>query len=854
MKKVLKLFIMLLFAIPFYVNASSYGIENFYVNGYQEDNGDLTVEYYFDMNGSYNGTELDINYINDSLYEFNADASSYGASKIYNGSSIAILEVQGVDSDYNFDFNNVDGDIFKKVSSANKGDYGVYTTSYSSKGTILMIYNPSKNNKAFYVKFRIRNIAVKHNDVGELFYSIFNDRFRESIHHLKGKFYFKDNKNLRVWAHGPLNGEVKNENNEYLTFNLDNVPAYTKIDIRATFDVDVIKNSSKNTKVDALNKIILYETNKAEQANYERQQKDYAVISYVDTGISELEDELINNLDEEVINETIFSIRDKFVNVKAKYNEIYDAEKKNKYKDKLDILNKKINEYIVIRNDKDIEIFENEITRENYNNCLTSYEYLPSDLKDEYNDKINSIKVKLDDIEKNYILSDIDYLVKSPRYYTYKNIEDKIGMIDNYENRVFLYSVLKSKLPLVKNAEYEKETCYRFLAVVSIIVTIFVFYEMYKKKFKPYDVSFNEKYYREIPSELPCEVVSYLMYNKLTDKAVSAAMLDLIRKKKISYEKISNKNYRIKDISNDDLLYEERKLMDVIFANSKEVTTADLKKRANKSYRSVISKWKIYKEAIVNRVNIENLFECKFKKSDDIKKNNLLFVIVFAVCFPVVVIPVLLIYGLVKLIKDIFKKSKDGKDLIYYRIGFSFMIILSFGEIFELIEMFKLVHASKFLFGIALLLSIVCLVYSFVKVRKTETGELEYRKWLGLKHFLDDFGTKDKEIPDVLLWERYLVYATLFGNAKKVSKVMQLNIKDTNIDSDIIGNDILDFYRMNNIISNSIRATEAKAYQSKSSHEGGSSSGGSFSSGSGGGGGFSSSSSGGGGGTGGGRF
>ena len=214
----------------------------------------------------------------------------------------------------------------------------------------------------------------------------------------------------------------------------------------------------------------------------------------------------------------------------------------------------------------------------------------------------------------------------------------------------------------------------------------------------------------------------------------------------------------------------------------------------------------------------------------------------------------LLIYGLVKLIKDIFKKSKDGKDLIYYRIGFSFMIILSFGEIFELIEMFKLVHASKFLFGIALLLSIVCLVYSFVKVRKTETGELEYRKWLGLKHFLDDFGTKDKEIPDVLLWERYLVYATLFGNAKKVSKVMQLNIKDTNIDSDIIGNDILDFYRMNNIISNSIRATEAKAYQSKSSHEGGSSSGGSFSSGSGGGGGFSSSSSGGGGGTGGGRF
>ena len=109
-----KIFVLGLLLTPFYVNAYSQEIENFYVKGVVSDNGDLTVEYYFNMNlTQYNGFGLDISYINPDLYDFNSDVSSYGASKLNNATGIELLEVRGVDIDPNFDFNNINGDLFQ---------------------------------------------------------------------------------------------------------------------------------------------------------------------------------------------------------------------------------------------------------------------------------------------------------------------------------------------------------------------------------------------------------------------------------------------------------------------------------------------------------------------------------------------------------------------------------------------------------------------------------------------------------------------------------------------------------------------------------------------------------------------
>ena len=159
-------------------------------------------------------------------------------------------------------------------------------------------------------------------------------------------------------------------------------------------------------------------------------------------------------------------------------------------------------------------------------------------------------------------------------------------------------------------------------------------------------------------------------------------------------------------------------------------------------------------------------------------------------------------------------------------------------------------HQSFLIYIIALFLSIVLIPFIFYSKKRTQKGAEEYKKWNAFKNFLNDFGKfSDKEVLEVALWEKYLVYATLFGCAKKVIKVMKVemvNAPDDYFDT------YLDLYVMNQCISRAVRDSYGSA-QSAYAEAHYSSSGG-FSSGSGGGGGFSSGGGSFGGGGGGGRF
>ncbi|MBI5229306.1 DUF2207 domain-containing protein [Candidatus Micrarchaeota archaeon] len=70
-------------------------------------------------------------------------------------------------------------------------------------------------------------------------------------------------------------------------------------------------------------------------------------------------------------------------------------------------------------------------------------------------------------------------------------------------------------------------------------------------------------------------------------------------------------------------------------------------------------------------------------------------------------------------------------------------------------------------------------IMKFALTKFTPEGEERHNRWAGLKWFLDTMDNMREKIPtDVVLWEQYLVYATVFGNAKKVAKQMEvLNIQ-----------------------------------------------------------------------------
>lgn len=57
----------------------------------------------------------------------------------------------------------------------------------------------------------------------------------------------------------------------------------------------------------------------------------------------------------------------------------------------------------------------------------------------------------------------------------------------------------------------------------------------------------------------------------------------------------------------------------------------------------------------------------------------------------------------------------------------------------------------------------------------TQEGVDEKNKWDAFEKFMEDFSMLDqKEIPDVVLWEKYLVFATAFGISEKVLKQLKV--------------------------------------------------------------------------------
>ena len=68
---------------------------------------------------------------------------------------------------------------------------------------------------------------------------------------------------------------------------------------------------------------------------------------------------------------------------------------------------------------------------------------------------------------------------------------------------------------------------------------------------------------------------------------------------------------------------------------------------------------------------------------------------------------------------------------------------------------------------------IICAVLCFKNAGKisalSEKGYEESCQWKALKKYMEDFSLlKEKEVPDLILWEKFLVYATTFGISKKV--------------------------------------------------------------------------------------
>lgn len=814
MKKKLFLLIFCLFLfIPGVVRA--YGIKDFYINATVMSDGDLVVEEYFDVNGSYNGYERIILFANSSANKFYPELEAYGGSELHNGDGVEFLEVRAVPKNHEFDFTNVGGVLFNRVSSASKGDYGVYTNSSVYNGKSVLIYNPSNYDNAFYVKYRISNIAIKHNDVGELGWNIPINELADDIENLKVTVKFPGNTNLRVWAHGPLHGEVSKIGEDTLFAEIYDPGEKASIDVRATFDLAVIEDSSKTSGVEALEKILAYEEDAAMQANYERMVHQKQTIEQLD--------ELLVSLNENP-------------------------------------------------------------TREDYNeaNNLLYYIY-EEELLNYYQEQLAAIKPKLDEQELNTVLALLDVVKEEKTYSSYMQAEEVYMVIDNTKNKSYLAPLMDNAINYVKEGEKAREIKNYITAIVILIIVLLLEVDSFKRFMASPKSTFKHEYFRDIPSDKSPEVVSYLFHKDIINNALSASILNLINKKVIEIEPSSKNNYKLTDnsSSHEDVLTQgDKDLLKIIFHGESTIMTKDMDSYARKHYSKFLTNWESYNKTWLKIGVKEEYFESDVNNSgENVTVNNkgsfvkkFIYIIIFMV--------------FIQNIFTLLSAGFDGILLIALLPEFIFFVIIAlifFGSGFKtektkkskLTILYILLYLGVEIYSIYKLVSIlitqhfyVSSIYAFLVVgivtfigffllhnsrKRTQKGADEYAIWKALHNFLKDFGRfPDKKSIEVKTWEKYLVYATLFGCADKVLKEMKL--ENLGIPEEYY-NSISNAYYVNNIISHSVHTSHVSATSARNAaYSRSSSGGGSFSSGSGGGGGFSSGGGSFGGGGGGGRF
>ena len=324
-----------------------------------------------------------------------------------------------------------------------------------------------------------------------------------------------------------------------------------------------------------------------------------------------------------------------------------------------------------------------------------------------------------------------------------------------------------------------KEGVSKVAIVLASISTFPLIYVVYKKYDKEYESGFKTDYYRDFPKPYGPEIVEYLIDKKVTSKGMSAALMNLIAEKLVTFEEIGKKSFKLKFVGNkNDLKRSDKVLVELFFEDisKEEVTIEQINKYAKKKAKDFYDKFNIWKEEVEGEA-----LEYKFYYESD----------------------------------------AHLKYLIH-----SFVLLGTF--------VLALTLELYFVYAIVpLVLGIIYSVYVATIKKRTKEGNEDYAKWKGLKKFIDDFGNfSERDLPKVVLWEKYLVYALIFGSAKKLAKTMAIKVKDMP-DATMQANAFNAYYfnrvlLVNNSVSTGISKAHSTAFSTMASASG---TGGGFSSG-----------------------
>ena len=271
---------------------------------------------------------------------------------------------------------------------------------------------------------------------------------------------------------------------------------------------------------------------------------------------------------------------------------------------------------------------------------------------------------------------------------------------------------------------------------------IFAIQYKYRKKTKEYP-----KYVREIPSEVTVSQMSHFFYyykggassKKNSGHVISSTILEFIRRGFIKIDAHPGNN-----------------VAKFIISGANEAELSDL----------------TYHEIIIHRLlsaamnpETKELTIKQFEKY--IKKNS---------------------DSVISLLKDFFNDSKKLLDDGNYKrhMGINYSSIKIIGILMLVVGALWLLSLPiVFPLAIGLVVLGLCLAIGTPKKTKlNEKGEDKLAELEGLYNFMKDFSNlKEHELPKIVLWEEYMVYATMMGISKEVMDALKVRYPELSEDT-----------------------------------------------------------------------
>lgn len=387
---------------------------------------------------------------------------------------------------------------------------------------------------------------------------------------------------------------------------------------------------------------------------------------------------------------------------------------------------------------------------------------------------------------------------------------DMVQTTNREYNYNILENVLKEETQWSEEANARREAsknAYNVFSAIVAIITLFFITRLFKnikilrnteKKFKP---TTKLEYFRDIPYEdaTPAEALFVMSTgtNKAFSSSFSANILDLCLKKYITLEVIDKGaiiksnvvkiTFQKKEAEN---LKEDEKLtfefLKEVARDKDELTTKDITKYLEKN----TSKVRKLDAKIEKILEAEETKKGNYLKKNYEMKNNYTGMSAMYGVFSFIAIPFIAVFSM---------------DILSSILSIAFMILM----------------ATLFLNTI-----ITGLIATKINVL-SQKGIDEQEQWKAFKKYMEEFSLlKDKEVPALAIWEKYLVFATAFGISDKVLKQLKVIYPEmTDINSAMYTYSYI--HVMNSVnIGNCINSSVYSAISSSGSGAGGGFSGG----------------------------